>query len=185
MSEEVEVPAGAEATGPIDTGNEAAVDTAVEDTIAENTEAEIGAETAGSAEPGAKRERRRRRERREPREPREQREETTISAEEFVQAALAEVSDTASYLAVVRQFAALMHTAGLGQTLAYFKTEEKPEVVLFTKHLGSWTLRHRRSAGTDLLEALIRRTNGFHEEAIDESVVFLGETLKQLAQRKS
>lgn len=79
-----------------------------------------------------------------------------------------------SYKSLVRGFAAMIQTDGLGAALAFLKAKNKQEHQMLTQHLSGWVLKQLGASNqTDLLNWLLGQNSGMYRRAASEAIAYL------------
>lgn len=79
-----------------------------------------------------------------------------------------------AYKSLVRGFAAMIQTDGLGAALVFLQAKGKQEHKMLTQHLSAWTLKRMGANGqNDLLAWLLTQNSAAYRRAASESIAYL------------
>ncbi len=80
-----------------------------------------------------------------------------------------------AYKSLVRGFAAMIQTDGLGAALAFLKAKKGQEYPILTQHLSTWVLKQMGAGGgqNDLLAWLLGQNSAAYRRAASESIAYL------------
>lgn len=76
------------------------------------------------------------------------------------------------YGSLARRLPALIQTNGLGQTLAFLRSKDKPHFQQIYQHVSVWVLQHVSGQGDDLLEWIIGASSNSYRRAAVEAAAY-------------